>query len=232
MTQSIKKGVHVHPNSFQFFADDNSSHKQTISIYNPFDQTVKYKVLSTAPKRYLVDVPEDFIEPKTVVELIIRHHKTSFDENSKDKLRIQIFNSQLTLIFKKDLPLDSIVSREEFMISTMTDSHYASEMGEYSSAFTHGNNLNSMMGMSTSTLPSAKAKLLENRKNMAMYYANTEASVNYLVIFIGLICLTLIFLPVVGSPSSAIPVYMHMTYEAKMFASFVLGMVTMVILKS
>lgn len=56
-----------------------------------------------------------------------------------------------------------------------------------------------------------------------MYYANTEASVNYLVIFIGLICLTLIFLPVVGSPSSAIPVYMHMTYEAKMFASFVLG---------
>lgn len=168
MTQSIKKGVHVHPSSFQFFADDNGSHKQTISIYNPFDQTVKYKVLSTAPKRYLVDVPEDFIEPKTVVELIIRHHKTSFDGNTKDKLRIQIFNSQLTLIFKKDLPLDSIVSREEFMISTMTDSHYATEMGnEYSTAFTHGNNLNSMMGMSTSSLQSsAKAKLLENRKNM------------------------------------------------------------------
>lgn len=233
MTQSIKKGVHVHPNSFQFFADDNSSHKQTISIYNPFDQTVKYKVLSTAPKRYLVDVPEDFIEPKTVVELVIRHHKSSFDENTKDKLRIQIFNSQVTLIYKKDLPLDSIVSREEFMISTMRDSDYVSDIGnEYSTAFTHGNNLNSMMGMSTSTLPNAKAKLLDNRKNMAMYYGNSEASVNYLVIFIGLICLTLIFLPVIGSSNSAIPVYMHMTYEAKMFASFVLGMVTMVILKS
>ena len=56
-----------------------------------------------------------------------------------------------------------------------------------------------------------------------MYYANSEASVNYVVIFIGLICLTLIFLPVVGSPDSTIPVYMHMTYEAKMFASLVLG---------
>jgi hypothetical protein len=167
MTQSIKKGVHVHPNSFQFFADDNGSHKQSISIYNPFDHTVKYKVLSTAPKRYLVDVPEDFIEPKTIVELVIRHHKTSFDENTKDKLRIQIFNSQLTLIFKKDLPLDSIVSREEFMISKMRDSEYASELGEYSTAFAHGNNLNSMMGMSNSGMP-AKAKILENRKNMGI----------------------------------------------------------------
>lgn len=53
--------------------------------------------------------------------------------------------------------------------------------------------------------------------------SNTEASVNYLVILIGLICLTLIFLPLIGTSDSSIPVYMHMTFEAKLFASFVLG---------
>lgn len=61
--------------------------------------------------------------------------------------------------------------------------------------------------------------------------ANPVESVNYLVIIIGLICLVLIFLPTVGTSESSIPNYLHMTFEMKLFASFVLGMVTMVILK-
>jgi len=60
---------------------------------------------------------------------------------------------------------------------------------------------------------------------------NPVESVNYLVIIIGLVCLVFIFLPTVGTQDSNIPNYMHMTFEMKLFASFVLGMVTMVILK-
>lgn len=232
MNLAAKKGVYVHPNSFQFFADDIGSHRQTISIYNPLDKTVKYKVLSTAPKRYLVDEPEGYIEPKSVTELTIKHQKSSFNNNIKDKLRIQILNSQLTVIYKKDLPLDSIVSREEFMIaSNMRGAEFvASDLGEYSSTFAHGNNLNSMMNSSPNVMHS-KNRNLDNR-NTTVSNNNTESSVNYLVILIGLICLTLIFLPLIGTSESTLPSYMHMTFEAKMFASFVLGMVTIVILKS
>lgn len=230
MSSAAKKGVYVHPNSFYFFADDIGSHRQSISIYNPLEVVIKYKILSTAPKRYLVDEPEGYIEPKSVMELTIRHQKSSFSENIKDKLRIQIYNRQLVLIYKKDLPLDSIVSREDFMVSSnFKDSDTVPDLGEYSTSFAHGNNLNSMMNANINNL-SSKSRNLESRNQMVTN--NTESSVNYLVIIIGLICLTLIFLPSIGTKDSSIPVYMHMTFEAKMFASFVLGMVTMVILKS
>lgn len=236
---SGKKGIYVHPNSFQFFTDDVNTHRQTISIYNPYEKTIKYKVLSTAPKRYLVDEPEGFIKSKSLIELTIRHHNSSFSDNSKDKLRIQIYelstnnNVSSNMIFKRDLPLDSIVSRADFLASSYRESEGASDLGEYSSTFAHGNNLNSMLGFTNSIhVPKARTSLEQNRKNTVVNNENTESSVNYLIIFIGLICLTLIFLPSAGSTESSIPVYMHMTFEAKLFASFVLGMVTMVILKS
>ena len=85
----------------------------------------------------------------------IRHH--TFVENSKDKLRIQIYSIQSdyqgNVIFKKDLPLDSIVSREKFIISSIhKESEINSDQREFSTTFTHGNNLNSRMGISSSSL--------------------------------------------------------------------------------
>ena len=53
-------------------------------------------------------------------------------------------------------------------------------------------------------------------------YPNTD-NVNYLVIFVGLICFGLLFLPLVGSAGSRLPDYLHITLEIKLFASFVLG---------
>ena len=84
----------------------------------------------------------------------IIHHNLSFHENAKDKLRIQVYQlptgqtSQLNLIYKKDLPLDSVVSRDKYLASRR-DAEMISELGEYSTSFSHGNNLNSMMGLNS-----------------------------------------------------------------------------------
>lgn len=217
---NTKKAIFVYPNSLQFFYEDRNSHCQIISIYNQCDLKIRFKILTTAPKKYIVDESEGFINPKKTIELTIRHH--TFVENSKDKLRIQIYSIQSdyqgNVIFKKDLPLDSIVSREKFIISSIhKESEINSDQREFSTTFTHGNNLNSRMGISSSSLKTRSI----GRNDIESH--NVETNVNYLVIFIGLICLTLIFMPVVGSADSNIPTYMHMTLEAKLFASFVLG---------
>jgi len=82
--------IYIYPSSFQFFSDDVNTHRQSITIYNSFEKPVKFKVLSTAPKRYLVDEPEGFIKAKGFIELTIRHHNSSFSDNAKDMLRIQV----------------------------------------------------------------------------------------------------------------------------------------------
>jgi len=171
-----KTGINVYPSALQFFADDVNTHRQAITIYNPFEKTIKFKVLTTAPKRYLVDEPEGFIKPKTFIELTIRHHISSFTDNTKDMLRIQIYqslnanNQAASLIFKRDLPLDSVVSRAEFiMASNFREGQETSSLGEYSSTFAHGNNLNSMLGLNSNS--SAKTRTLtENKKNLRREY--------------------------------------------------------------
>jgi hypothetical protein len=65
-------------------------------------------------------------------------------------------------------------------------------------------------------------------------------NVNYVVVFIGLICVILLFLPTDTSTNddlapesthSSIPRYLHLKFELKLFIAYVLGMVTMAILR-
>ena len=130
------------------------------------------------------------------------------------------------------------------------------------SSLSYGNNLNAIMNMnrnsiknrstansnasSASTTPvSGPSKQLNGHQRFMMHnmmpyaqYANTE-NINYLVVLIGLICLGILFLPLnvmltpmASSGDSRLPIYMHVSIEVKLFASFVMGMIAMVILRA
>ena len=105
------------------------------------------------------------------------------NENVVDKLRIQIYQAtggnQFNLIYKKDLPLNSIVSREDFIITSnqIVNSHntnaydqndQGSDYGQYSS-FAHGNSLNDMMSQSANSL---KQHRLGDRKKITSKHLN------------------------------------------------------------
>lgn len=148
--------------------------------------------------------------------------------------------------------------------NSMTSSSYSNNNGDslssedqlkYSmSSFSYGNSLNDLaMAINSSNSKDVSSSSLVNRKlkdtnsiknnmqkfylNQAMHNVNAD-NVNYLVILIGLICLAILFLPLVNTtnketpPESYLPAYLHVSYEMKLFCSFVLGMVTMVILKN
>ena len=109
------------------------------------------------------------------------------NENVNDKLRIQIFqiitaqsstnsgsSSQLYPIGKKDIPIYSIVSRVNY-VSLMNKlnqdaglnlNESIGDLNQYSSSFSHGNNLNSMMGMSGSTMSQGSFKNKTTEKNI------------------------------------------------------------------
>jgi len=110
------------------------------------------------------------------------------------------------------------------------------------SSFSHGNSLDDMMGLDKISSSSSlnKSKINHYGKNLKFLppVGSTNENVNYLVILIGVICLIILFLPTtshVDSQSreiSKLHSYLFMTFEIKLFASFVLGMVTMVILRT
>ena len=61
--------VYEHPKSLQFYADDSNTHSQKVTMFNPYDQSVNFKILSTAPTKYSVSEPTGIIKAKSSVDL-------------------------------------------------------------------------------------------------------------------------------------------------------------------
>ena len=50
--------VFVFPTNLVFYSDDPQSHTRVVTIYNPYDFPLNYKILSTDPNKYSVTEPE------------------------------------------------------------------------------------------------------------------------------------------------------------------------------
>ena len=106
--------VFVFPTSLHFYADDSSSFKQILTLYNPYDFGVRFKgkslksingqlltlnlpllpstVLSTCPQKYIVVEPEGSIKPRCYVDIVIRvNDVSSRHHNRSDEFRICMF---------------------------------------------------------------------------------------------------------------------------------------------
>lgn len=83
--------VFISPTELKYYADDISSHKQVVTIYNPYGYTLKYKVLCTAPRKYHVIESEGLIKSHCRIDVVIRH-KEPLEESTLDKFQIQLFD--------------------------------------------------------------------------------------------------------------------------------------------
>jgi hypothetical protein len=102
---------------------------------------------------------------------IIKHQSTSFlSENVSDKLRIQLYkinrnNTEISasnLVGKKDVFLYSIVSRETYAnLLINNDVNDLEPINSNYSSFSHGNNLNAMMGLNNNNTTMTKSRHME-----------------------------------------------------------------------
>lgn len=89
--------VFVSPSELRYYTDDICTHKQVITIYNPYSYTLKYKVLSTSPRKYHVIESEGLIKSHCRIDVVIRH-KDPIEDNTVDKFQIQLFEHGSTNI--------------------------------------------------------------------------------------------------------------------------------------
>lgn len=198
--------VFVFPQSLTFFADEQSSHKQVLTVYNPYDFALRFKVLCTAPSRYIVVDSEGIIKPRCCIDIVIRRIDIQPNVTQQDKFRLHIFEHGLqNVIGKKEIPAVLQPSRMEQQ-QKATQRH-ASKRGIQQ---TQGN-----------------SAVVEHFNDQGF-----GAGPSVWVIIMAVVCIIALILPMEGDKHFDLPHYLLLSVNQKLLASFILGLITMAVLKT
>lgn len=198
-----KLPVFVFPEALQFVAEDESSHKQVLTVYNPYEFNIKFQVLSNAPHKYAVVETQGTIRAHCCVDIVVRHKLASdgpFDMS--DKFRIDIY-------------IDKKFAGRKLVLSTLVKKKPMAEGSDDSEKLPERS--------IPASLPYVQLPAPER-------HAPTSGP-SILMIMVALVCLFVLLLPLEGE-SPGMPSYAHVTVNQKLIAAFALGLVTMAILKS
>ncbi|CAG0899844.1 unnamed protein product [Darwinula stevensoni] len=218
--------VFVFPSSVTFFTDDTATHKQVLTLYNPYDFPLKFKVLCTAPKKYAVVDPEGVIKAKCCVDLVVRHSSvTPAHINITDKFRIHVYEHGNRQVHGwKDIPATLTAGQPEVLEPT-TDSEI--QFG----------------ALEGSADPHRRQYRFHERRELGGLMGERGGGrSNMVAILVGVVCVVALLLPTEGetpaSPGQAshsllalLPPYLHLSPNQKLIFAYTLGLVTMVILR-
>jgi len=213
-----KVPVFVFPVQLDFYYEDQTTHKRVVTIYNPYEFDVTFKVLCNNPKKYAVVEPEGRIMGQKCVDIVIRHVAVSPQTcETTDKFRIHMFEEGTQEILgKKDI------------LATL---HPGSPEAESSSL---GTSQRKTLGV-LSSLQSQQ----QDRERTGDGQNREVQSPNYIACIAAVVCILALFLPTEGDKSSegdsssllAEYPWLHLSVNQKLVFAYVLGLVTMAILK-
>lgn len=98
--------VFIFPANLEFYLEDQTTHKRVLTLYNPYDTEIIFKVLCNNPKKYAVVEPEGRIAAQKCIDIVVRHVAVSPSAvQQTDKFRIQIFDeaSPEEIVGKRDV---------------------------------------------------------------------------------------------------------------------------------
>lgn len=213
---SIMEGkipVFVFPVQLDFYYEDQTTHKRVVTIYNPYEFDVTFKVLCNNPKKYAVVEPEGRISGQKCVDIVIRHVAVSPQTvETTDKFRIHMFEEGTNEILgKKDI---------------LAVLHPGLPEAESASL---GNKQRKALGVFPS-LGGQDAGSAQNR-------GEGQQPPNYVACVVAVLCILALFLPTSchqdqqSQPLQDYP-WLHLSVNQKLVFAYVLGLVTIAILRT
>lgn len=205
----VQVPVFVYPTPITFYLDDQTSHKQVLTLYNPYEFPIRFRVLCTAPNKYTVVDPEGSIRPRCCIDIVVRHNAVSPSNcNITDKFRVQMQNhSTRQVIGKQDVA------------ATLMQGKPSSNALDSSEEFLR-------LPANPSSIHHQFGLVRDSRQVVGRYQTP-----NYVVLLAAIVCIGALLLPTQGDQGTAIPIYLHLSSNLKLIFAYVLGMVTMVVLK-
>ncbi|CAK9795394.1 Motile sperm domain-containing protein 1 [Anthophora quadrimaculata] len=233
-----KLPLFVFPQSMTFFLNDQSTHKQILTVYNPYDFPITFKVLCTAPDKYKVVPPEGTIKSLCCVDIIVRHtHLVMSNCNVVDKFKIRI----------QDYPNKQIIGRKDVKAQLLPGTRETTERSTPDSKMFKQLPTNEESDQPQSSTFTGQSKAIDKwvpkleklqhnlfhenveSKNTEMYLSSDikstmdKGEINYIALFAGIICIAGLLLPTEGEQNNRVPDYLHISVNFKLIFSFVLG---------
>lgn len=197
-----KLPVFIFPEELQFLSEDESAHKQVLTLYNPYEFNIRFQVLSNAPYKYTVIESQGSIKANCCVDIVVRHKlATQGPFEVADKFRIDIYSDK------------QLVGRKQLLSRLLKGSPLKRESSESAERSTDFKDL-------------PYHSQIQDRQGRP-----ARGGPGVLMVLVALACLLVLLLPLEGEGHSW-PHYSHITVNQKLIAAFALGLVTMALLKS
>ncbi|XP_074690812.1 motile sperm domain-containing protein 1 isoform X1 [Strix aluco] len=192
--------VFVFPTELIFYADDQSTYKQVLTLYNPYEFALKFKVLCTTPNKYAVVDATGAVKPQCCVDIVIRHRDVRASYYGViDKFRLQVSEqSQRKALGKKEIIATLLPSAKEQQQQKEEEEKRIKEHLAESVFFEQ-----------TLCQP-------ENR--------TASSGPSLLTVFLGIVCIAALMLPTLGEMESLVPLYLHLSVNQKLVAAYVLDL--------
>ncbi|XP_022130712.2 motile sperm domain-containing protein 1 [Pieris rapae] len=207
--------VFVFPVSLEFYLNARHTHKQLLTVYNPYDFSVNFKVLCTSPNKFTVLDPEGVIAPQSCIDIVVRYTQPSVSHcNTIEKFRITMYdkNTQQAL-GKRDIPT-TLIEGEPMSINQES------------------------LGDSFHPLTSRPAPIRpteEHSKASCSHpsHQREQQPMNIVAVAVSICCIAALLLPTQPDPvvKSQLPEWLHIGSNLKLVFSFVLGLVSMLVLR-
>lgn len=202
-----KLPIFVFPQSITFYLEDQSSHKQVLTLYNPYEFPVKFRVLCTAPYKYQVVDPEGVIKPSSCVDIVVRHTSISASNcNVIDKFRIHMH----------EYPTKQTIGKRDVEAKLLPG------MMDTAGRATPDQDVFQQLPINENRQQESYAPISRNK--------TVDRGTNYVALITGIICIIGLLLPTEGEQSHRMPDYLHLSVNFKLIFSFVLGMVANIVL--
>lgn len=199
-TEQARSGrmpVVVCPSQLDFYLDQQESHKQVLTLYNINDFSVRFQLLSNAPRRYAVAEPEGMLKPHSFTDVVVRHREAvEGNVGRRDHLRVIMYEEGGRLHGHRDVPATLRPPRGR---------------GDEP--------------CSTSSVPLEPSLGTERQPSRAA--ANGPS---FAIVLVALVCLAALVLPLEGASGGSHP-YLQLTHQQKLVAAYILGLVTMIIVR-
>lgn len=201
--------VFVFPSTLTFYSDDQSTHKQVLTLYNPYDFPLRFKVLCTVPRKYTVVDAEGTVRPRCCVDVVVRHIDICINnEGVSDKFRIQVSeHGQRKILGKKDINAILLPTKGREPTPSKEDKFHS---------LTHTIHGQEQEGQAPTSSKGSRGRPV--------------GGPSFVVILAGLVCIIALMLPQHGDIGSRLPEYLHLSVNQKLIAAYILGLVTMLIL--
>ncbi|XP_050534867.1 motile sperm domain-containing protein 1-like [Daktulosphaira vitifoliae] len=199
-----KVPVFVSPQSLTFSLDDKTSHRQIITLFNPYDFPVRFKVFCTCTKKYTVVEPEGSISASSRVDIVVRHNAPApafCDIRDKFRIQMQYYTTKKTIGHKD---VETILVRSSDNFEPPAENFKQLPKSDFS------------------------ADSYENDSDIRQNFSKSSSGPNYTTLLMAGICICGLLLQ--SSEETDIMKF-RISFNLKLAFAFVLGMTTITILQ-